>query len=264
MTGQQPGAPQLTDPVLVSPAYLAGTGDSSIVLSPLVHVHEWPHHVDRSTATATATSPCGRIEAAFEPGRVFHWWRVSARRSPGGEPVWQATFTEHTPEEVIAALTQALAADRYTRAEEFLGDQTASPTTAWRPLLSAGWALDDSSSFLSLSSPLGRTDFSYWPEDPETAWRITNTTGPSEAAWWSAEFTPNTPVRYLHFVAARLADPEPVVRARAEQPHDHLSHLTVWPMPPGRATRAPTAITLAGAMFNPTHRTSASGRARGR
>ncbi|MET8623726.1 DUF317 domain-containing protein [Kitasatospora sp. NPDC004669] len=257
MTDHQP-----SDHVLVSPRYLAGQGDPGTVLRPLVHVHEFQHQQD--DVRLTATSQCGQVQVAFEPNMPY-LWRVSVRRDPAEErPHWQAHFSLYTPAELIAALTQALAADLYTRRADLTIERTASPTTAWRPLAKASWHLSEADDTTTLVSPERRLAFrhSFTPPGQKTSpgcdsdvWDAECDFGMYMSERWRGRFSQNTPMRYLHLFTANLASPTPVPRARAELPAASLPLVTLRPANPRSGMRPFSAVELAGAMFNPRHPT---------
>ncbi|MCG6497084.1 DUF317 domain-containing protein [Kitasatospora sp. A2-31] len=258
MTSSPPAAYQ--DEVLVRPRHLAGPGPLP-VLAPLLHLHSWPYRVDESLAQLVAFSPDRRVEIAMEPHRVFHLYRVSVRKHPTDEvPYWQATFTKDTPGEIVGAFVQAIAADGYTMPEEIVAEPTASPTTAWRPLLKAGWQLQDDPDFVRLTSPDGTTGFTYSPASTDDrcgegvgAWMAQATFGPAWSDQWTIVLGHSTPVRYLAILASAIADPAPVVRRRSSLSEAALPKLTTWPARPADPMRQFTAVEYAGAMFNPRH-----------
>ncbi|MEY9958791.1 DUF317 domain-containing protein [Streptacidiphilus sp. MAP5-52] len=248
--------------VLVSPRYLAGEGDLGTVLKPLIHLHEWSHTFDRSLASVVATSHDGRLEVAMEPHKLdFNWWRVTCREAPSAPPRWEASFSHYVPVELIGAFTQALAADRYTRPEEIVAEDTASPTTAWRPLLKAGWHLQEDQWSTVLTSPDGRAKFGYSPAVPDEDGRRIELSEPWFArvtceTWegdWHASFGAAVPARYLTFFAAGLADTAPVSRKRSQIPTPALSTATVRPARGEDVPRRFSAVEFAGALFNPAH-----------
>ncbi|MFD0259065.1 DUF317 domain-containing protein [Kitasatospora indigofera] len=231
------------DEFLVRPRYLAGAGEIGRVLQPLVQVHGWPHENNPATGRIAATSPCGRIKVAAEHA-VFHLWRITVRSRPqDAQPLWWATFTKETPAEIVGALVQALAADRHIAPEEIVAEQSASPTTAWRPLLKAGWAASDLTALhfqdpdgssitvhaspgagstvvdgIRVTSPDGTTTLEHTPK-PDSLfgegvgpWMIDATFGPDWEDQWTAILSARTPVRYLNMLTSALADPAPLVR----------------------------------------------------
>ncbi|MEY9848457.1 hypothetical protein ABH940_005560 [Streptacidiphilus sp. BW17] len=248
--------------VLVSPRYLAGEGDMGTVLKPLIHLHEWNHTFDRSLASVVATSHDARLEVAMEPHKMdLDWWRVTCREAPSAPPRWEAFFSRYIPAELLGAFTQALAADRYTRPEEIVSEDAASPTTAWRPLLKAGWRVQEDPWSTVLTSPDGQANFGFNPyiEDEDgrpielsQPW-FANVTSTAREGEWFARFGSSVPARYLTFFAAGLADTAPVLRTRSQIPVSALSTATVRPARGGDLPRRFSAVEFAGAMFNPAH-----------
>nr|BEK67556.1 hypothetical protein KPHV_47830 [Kitasatospora purpeofusca] len=248
------------DEVLVRPRHLAGPGPLP-VLQPLLHLHSWPYTVDESLAQVVATSPDRRVEIAMEPHRIFHLYRVSVRKHPTDEvPYWQATFTKDTPGEIVGAFVQAVAADGYTMRDEIVAEPTASPTTAWRPLLKAGWHLQDDPDFVRLASPDGTTSFTYSPTSTDDkcgegvgAWMAEASFGPAWSDQWTIVLGHSTPVRYLAILASAIADPVPVVRRRHTLSEAALPKLDTRPARPADPNRRFTSVEYMGAMFNPRH-----------
>ncbi|MEU6236954.1 DUF317 domain-containing protein [Kitasatospora sp. NPDC047058] len=261
MTTSPPAAAQYNEhELLVRPRHLAGRGPLP-VMQPLLHLHEWPYQFDRSLAQVVATSPCRRIEIAMEPHQIFHLYRVSVRKHPADQvPYWQATFSQDTPGEIVGAFVQAIAADRYTMPEEIVAEPTASPTTAWRPLLKAGWQLKDDPEFVRLASPDETTTVTYFPTLTDDrcgkgvgAWMAESSFGPEWRDQWTIVLGHSTPVRYAAILAAAVADPTPVLRHRGVLSSAALPKLATWPARPSDRARRFTAVEYMAAMFNPRH-----------
>ncbi|MEV4559456.1 DUF317 domain-containing protein [Kitasatospora sp. NPDC049285] len=215
----------------------------STIFGLLVNRHAWPHQRDPRTGALTATSWCGRIEVAAEPA-VWHLWRVSVRRHPTDRsPLWQATFSKETPAEIVSAFVGALADDRRTAPEEIVAEHTASPTTAWRPLLKAGWTSSDLTAVvlgdgsgapvavhapaaggtavdgIRVTSPDEFCSLSHHPRPDEAfdqgvgPWMVEAAFGPDWDDQWTAILSAETPVRYLTRLTRAVVDPAPVLRA---------------------------------------------------
>ena len=239
--------PIAEDEFLVRPRYLAGAGDISRVLQPLVQVHGWPHKNTPAHGRIAATSPCGRIEVAAETA-VFHLWRITIRNRPGdAEPRWWATFTKETPAEIVGSLVQALAADRHVAPEEIVAEWPGHPSTAWRPLLQAGWVASDLTAVcfqdpdgeisiinapagvgttvedgIRVTSPDGTASLVHTPK-PDSRfgegvgpWMVEVAFGPEWADQWSAILSSATPMRYLNMLTSGIVDPAPVVRTHKQ------------------------------------------------
>ncbi|MGA5704522.1 DUF317 domain-containing protein [Peterkaempfera bronchialis] len=272
------------DEFLVRPRYLAGAGEISRVLQPLVHVHCWPYTNAPATRRLAATSPCGRIEVAAEIA-VFHLWRIRVRSRPSdAAPLWQATFTRETPVEIVGALVQALAADRHVAPEEIVAEQTASPTTAWRPLLKAGWTPSELTAVLfqdpdgtiysvnvpagpgttvidgiRLSSPDGTASLAHEPKPDDTfgegvgPWEINVAFGPASADRWTAVLSAATPVRYLNMLTSAVVDPAPVIRTRDQVSDATRAVASVRPAPQPRSRSPFPFVDAQFAKYNPRH-----------
>ncbi|MGV9268379.1 DUF317 domain-containing protein [Kitasatospora sp. NPDC003701] len=255
--------PTAEDEFLVRPRYLAGAGETSRVLQPLVHVHSWPHQNTPASGRIAATSPCGRIEVAAEIA-VFHLWRITIRTRPhDAEPRWWATFSKETPAEIVGALVQALAADRHVAPEAIVTEWPGHPTAGWRPLLKAGWAASDLTAVcfqdpdgtvsiidaptgpaarvvdgIRFTSPDGTASLTHRPK-PDSQfgeamgpWMVKVAFGPNWKDQWSAVLSAATPMRYLNMLTSAVVDPAPVVRTSSQISSATRAAAATRPAPP--------------------------------
>jgi len=174
-------------------------------------------------------------------------WRITVRARPQDRaPRWQATFSKHTPAEIVGAFVKALADDRHVAPEEILAEPTASPTTAWRPLLSAGWTTRDVTAVvaydpdgtnyiihtrgpgpfpgqiptgaLRVESPDGKAALTHNPRPDEAfdpglgPWMVEVSWGQDWDDEWTAILSADTPIRYLHKLTSAVVAPAPVTR----------------------------------------------------
>ncbi|MBD0688296.1 DUF317 domain-containing protein [Streptomyces sp. CBMA123] len=278
--------PSTPDEFLVHPRYLAGAGEIGRVLQPVVHAHGWPFENNPYGNRIAATSPCGRIEVLCQMA-VFHLWKISVRDRPGDErPRWQATFTKETPAEIVGALVQALAADRYRAPEEIVAEWPGHPSTAWRPLLKAGWTPSDLTELriadpatgtvsvawpgtegavatvvdgIRLTSPDGKASLVHTPKPDHLfgegvgPWQIDCTFGPAWQDQWTAILSSATPVRYLNMLMSSIADPAPVVRAHAQISSATRTAATIRSLPPSRSSNQFRAFEAEMATLDPRH-----------
>ncbi|MGK4581660.1 DUF317 domain-containing protein [Kitasatospora sp. HPMI-4] len=279
--------PTTPDELLVHPRYLAGAGEIARVLQPVVQVHGWPYENNPAGNRVAATSPCGRIEVLAEHA-VFHLWKISIRTRPGdAQPLWQATFTKETPAEIVGALVQALAADRYVAPEEIVAEWPGHPSVAWRPLLTAGWTASDRTGVrladgngstvtvdapgsegisttavdgIRITSPDGTATFEQSPSPDHCFsggyvghWMINVQFGPNWTDHWNAVLTAATPVRYLNMLTSAVADPTPVVRARDQISSATRAAATIRTVPPSRNSNQFRVLETEMATLNPRH-----------
>ncbi|MFJ7244453.1 DUF317 domain-containing protein [Kitasatospora sp. NPDC098652] len=269
---------------LVHPRYLAGAGDIGRVLRPVVNAHGWPFENAPHRNRVAATSPCGRIEILCEEA-VFHLWKISVRDRPGDKrPRWQATFTRETPAEIVGALVQALAADRYVAPEEIVAEWPGHSTAAWRPLINAGWTPSDLTAVqfddgdggivqvtapdasgaavldgIRLTSPDGKAALVHTPKPDHLfgegvgPWQIDVAFGPDWLDQWTAVLSAATPVRYLNMLTSAVAGPVPVVRAHAEISTATRTAATIRTLPPSRGSTQFRAFETGLAMRDPRH-----------
>ncbi|MFE2108001.1 DUF317 domain-containing protein [Kitasatospora sp. NPDC059463] len=278
--------PSTPDEFLVHPRYLAGAGEIARVLQPVVQVHGWPYENNPAGNRVAATSPCGRIEVLAQHA-VFHLWKISVRDRPGdNQPRWQATFTKETPAEIVGALVQALAADRYVAPEEIVADWPGHPSTSWRPLLKAGWAPADLTALrikdpdtgtvtaawpgaegavstvvdgIRFTSPDGKATLVHTPKPDHLfgegvgPWQIDVAFGPSWDDQWTAILSAATPVRYLNMLTSAVADPAPVVRARDQISSATRAAATIRTVPSSRNSNQFRVLEAELATLNPRH-----------
>ncbi|MBF9071785.1 DUF317 domain-containing protein [Streptacidiphilus fuscans] len=241
-----------SDPVAAAPIYLAGPGQVP-VLSAALHVHGWElEDLRPKRAWVIAHSPCRRVEAAFQGGRVTDCWRITVRPKPGAPAAWEARFADTTPGEIVAALVQVLAVDLHQGRQVCGGEETASTTTTWRPLLAAGWQPHEQHGRTRLTSPDTTAYLAAGPAGTPT----TVGAGVDVTDTWLADLSADTPVRYLHYLARALADPRPVLRDRTELPAAHLLHLRLRPAAtlPGHHPAFDYLAALLNPDYRPPHR----------
>lgn len=120
------------DIVMVTPRALAGPGEPSTVISQLAD-SGWTLICDPA-ANAHMLSPDGRLYLGFLPEMNGPLWTVQAVREKGDiTSVWDATFSDETPPEAVAAfITELTRAGGYPREREDLSDPSHRPSATTR------------------------------------------------------------------------------------------------------------------------------------
>ncbi|GGS92712.1 DUF317 domain-containing protein [Streptomyces chromofuscus] len=217
--------------LLVSPVYLAGPGNPTVVTRPL-HAAGWAEA--RTPAGRMFSSPCLRAQIADLPDG----WTISYAREPLAVPHWTAHFTRDTPAEIVSAFTTTLVCglpdDHRDHRPGGPHHTLAGPGDV---LIARGWRDDHSSLFHYQHAPdghaylrlnLGEADFHTELEgEVSAAWtlyaRVEAVNGPR----WYADFTSRTPVHLITATADAFSRPDPVRRRPRDLPKRHLPFLTV-------------------------------------
>ncbi|MEE1838069.1 DUF317 domain-containing protein [Streptomyces sp. SP17KL33] len=196
------------DRVLVSPRYLAGAGDRlADAIGPLIHLFGWPYEHERASGRIHVDSPDGSIFVSFDPGHPNgQWWTIAHH-----EPWWEAKFTQQTPIEAIAAVTQTL--------PQLLGDDrhieriplTTTPLAQIADL--NHWTREGA----TFTSPDGHCHLKHIPGE-ETPWRFRHRVRGGFGTHWYAAFTQDTPERLVAQFFTHLATTTPVERAFGDVP----------------------------------------------
>ncbi|NEB01992.1 DUF317 domain-containing protein [Streptomyces sp. SID13726] len=205
------------DRVMVSPRYMAGAGDRiADVIGPLIHLFGWHPQHDTATGHVRIDSPDGSVFCDFDPLHPLgRWWTIAHH-----EPYWEVQFSQPTPMEAIAAVTQAL--------PQLLGDDRHAeriPITDM-PLDSLAalndWSVEDG----VLSSPDWYCRLLHTP-DEDITWRAEHVFYEDEPL---ATFTRDAPEGLVRNFFAHLAAPAAVERAFADIPlmtrHGHGTVIT--------------------------------------
>ncbi|MDH6111344.1 hypothetical protein P3T36_003366 [Kitasatospora sp. MAP12-15] len=231
----------------MGPVHLAGETEhgEQRVITPLTDDYGWNRQMIGG-ADSILDSPCRRVRLAHVPSGSFYAaaWIINAAPGPMHQPVWQGAFDFGTPPELVAALTDRLAADLADGGLLALHGNR-HPHQAIGQLERAGWnrsrdpngtgrvlTLDELwDSDLLYSSPdellsvRRRSHIGSWEDEltrgPE-AWEIT--AGPaagqdSAGRLWRATFTSATPTHLVRELTAALTNPMPVFRDQADLDH---------------------------------------------
>ncbi|MER7963747.1 DUF317 domain-containing protein [Streptomyces ardesiacus] len=184
---------------LVSPRYLAGSGDAAWITVPLHRACGWSYGHDPLIPRVILTSPDQQAHLRLEPNPDNQWWRLR-HAATRNSPSWYASFSARTPVELIAAVTDALT------------DPAASRTgsaSALDPLQDAGWQWQPSTRV----SPDGITEVEHFTNHGCNSWFITAALSKDpENQLWQARFDGNTPDYLITAFTQALADPAPLAR----------------------------------------------------
>ncbi|MFB4193361.1 DUF317 domain-containing protein [Streptomyces carpaticus] len=214
--------------LLVSPVYLAGTGDSSSITTLLDNAEGW-------TKTAVEdrysfSGPHETLGIVHLPDHLSGGWKITA------EPSWMASFSRRTPAEIVLAFTTTLLNGLPSQHRDYLvGGPRYHPATPATTLKERGWEPETTTrahhqrspdGYAALSIRLGSPDF-----DAELA-------GEAPAQWamhggipkvpelnWHADFTRGTPLYLLTAATRALSTPTPVRRNVSDFPIGHLPYL---------------------------------------
>lgn len=226
MSIQQPD----DQPVMVSPVYLAGAGDTATIYGPLDDTRGWGKAITDSGLCFT--SPRLDTHVAYLPESRYGGWKVTRYNEPLGMPIWSAAFSRCTPAEITAAFTRALAADNL--------DEEHHP--ARRPidaLAERGWREDNTQLHRYHWSPdghayLSRRTFSddsnaELQGDSPARWTMRTCMEKVGAHWWHADFTDATPMYLVTAAVNAFSSTEPVERPRSGVPERNLPYVTATP-----------------------------------
>ncbi|RZD82177.1 DUF317 domain-containing protein [Streptomyces albidoflavus] len=199
-------------PVLVSPRHLAGAGLAQIneALTPLVKGFDWPHQ--RTASRIDVTSPCGSVQATFEPSRPDgRWWTVQDHQAD-----WTAQFTGQTPVEAVTALLQALPNTLGdTRHAHRIETVTGTPSEI---ASAAGWSPATEAEATTYTSPDSHCRVTHQPGS-DVPWRVEHSVYDGFDTHWTGTFTRNTPDQLVSQFLANLSSSAPVERLRHEIPY---------------------------------------------
>jgi len=236
MTLHQPSDPIAR--IQVRPRYLAGTTMAGYadILDTLVGTHGWSG-TDDPDANYYATSPCHRFRLGFMPElRSEPIVQITAATAPMRSPQWHIAFDEHTPQELISAVTDDLA--DAIRSNAGLTLQPADGTTQPPAIaLAPGWSTWTGASNTMHLAPdalasviIHRPPHPGEPVELQETWAFRG--GIGEHAWHAA-FSFHTPHRLVHAFHQAVTGSSALLREFDEIPRAHLSHIrTQQPDPP--------------------------------
>ncbi|MFI7102738.1 DUF317 domain-containing protein [Streptomyces sp. NPDC050161] len=221
VTGQQLAAyaerHAMTIPFDTSPRCLAGPGDARHVTHALAAA-DWTALSDPLSTEVLLAGPGRQHTLAIDPQSKGASWQLIGNPPGGKTPSWHAEFGRMIPAEILAGMTDALAAPT---AEEAPGLQTVLAGAGWT------WTQRDDGTRQAHSpdqlvrvfqQPLDAGYFDYF------VWRVEASGTPREGPpVWHAWIMDSTPAALVAGFAAALATTEPVQRAL----DDHTGHHTV-------------------------------------
>ncbi|MFF5556969.1 DUF317 domain-containing protein [[Kitasatospora] papulosa] len=230
---------------LISPRYLAGSGDPAWVTVPLHRACGWSTAGDPLVPRVILTSPdqlaqLAQLRIAPAPDPAEPWWTLRHAHH-GGQRAWEITFDAQTPVEIIAAVTDTLTAP------------APSPTASvdpYDPLRAAGWHAshhhDGRTSPKGMTSPdgLARVDRIVDESGRSAGW-IVETSVHHLPAIWRAYADGNTPSHVASAFFGALADTTPLIRHPHRVPPLAVTHGST-------STRQVSAESVAFALRNRT------------
>ncbi|WUH90338.1 DUF317 domain-containing protein [Streptomyces sp. NBC_00433] len=214
------------DDVLVAPRYLAGdAGESSDAFAPLTHPY-W-HEMSDELGNHYVTTRGSQLRVAFVPEvselmpDATALWQLRARDGWPLRDVWSAAFSDHTPPEILAAITAELdAAVTIDRGRELFLDRGIADdedvAAVWETFRAANWHVTPAGFLAHAISPDELVCVAY--RDPRRvgrgdAWRaVVADPGGGRRPLWEASFHSATPTRILRAFATAMTDPGPVSR----------------------------------------------------
>ncbi|WP_433892565.1 DUF317 domain-containing protein [Streptomyces sp. CA-111067] len=234
---------------LVRPRHLAGGGDLTHITAHLAGAG-WKNRTDKSGSPLSFESPDKSVRVGYHSDTSPPMWVISG--TPSGWPAWNATLGAAVPVEILAGLTDALAASRPTHAPDVLGQATA---RGWKPGTGEHPGVDH---------PDGTATLHYRRDGDTPIWWATAQTpaaGGHSVPLWTAGFSEHTPLHAVEGFAAALADPQPVLRPPgripfASAPHAAATAYAVLPSQLAAWRQARTAAGRAAAWARSTRATS--------
>lgn len=210
-------SPEPDEYLYISPVYLAGPTTGDAALRPLLDGGFLPKHDTKGNIRLT--SPSGQLHVDYKPNGLDHTlWTIIEGPDRYTPPTWQATFTIHTPTEITAAFTTALAASASATPR-----RERDPDAAFLPLTEADWQRDEDQWETKLTAPDQLAALSYditpgEPLDPDYEPWLMWGGADGHASRWYAAFTVQTPNHLVTASTTRLADTTPVLRHEADIP----------------------------------------------
>ncbi|MFJ9327322.1 DUF317 domain-containing protein [Streptomyces sp. NPDC101230] len=206
---------------LISPGYLAGSGDPAWVTVPLHRASGWSTAEDALVPQVILTSPdqLAQLRIAPDPDPAQPWWTLRHAHH-GDQRAWEITFDAQTPVEIIAAVTDTLTAP---------GPPPTASVDPYDPLRAAGWHAprhhDGLTSPRGMNSPngLARVDRIVDESGRSASW-VVETSVHHRPAIWRAHVDGNTPSHVVSALFGALADATPLVRNPHRVPSLAVTH----------------------------------------
>ncbi|MEV0188426.1 DUF317 domain-containing protein [Kitasatospora purpeofusca] len=222
-----PTAP--ADHVLVRPLHLAGRGTPDFGLNLVTHFG-WRVPPPTDDDEVLLASPDGQAHLAWRP--ATGQWDVTVPSRHWTRSGWKATFDDHAPSEIAAAVLYALAHALQHQPQEVLYAMPGQDA-ALGVLGRAGWAPQHRDGHEVLLAPdrLGALTRPLGSDDAPTV-----LTGAAERGTWTVTFSSRTPAVLLQTAAATLL--RPAVRPLDDLPTAHRLRVSADPAPLWTAHRA--------------------------
>jgi hypothetical protein len=228
-----------------SPRYLAGNHGcyGTPGLAPLEEAG-WSHLEDELGTSRYFTADQSRcvtfrpVEQQVLDCAVHPLWEAWARPSGLCTPAWVAQFTAHTPPEIIAGFTAALATDHHTheRQPHYLAGP-GEHEHALHPLVQAGWQPVHREEQWALRAPDRQAEAHCRPahqrrhpyEELRRApvWLIRAQPRTSPFPLWKATFTSTTPAHLIAAFLTALSEPAGLPRDPHDLPDTLRDHITL-------------------------------------
>ncbi|MFD7645093.1 DUF317 domain-containing protein [Kitasatospora sp. NPDC059795] len=210
---------------------------TTVPVARAVLAYGWRHDYNDALDQTFVSSPDHRFRIGMgqlDPGA---WWRITAAREPLGPPQWMAAFSKDTPEELVAAVTEALhvplpRTDWTGEAHPALQEGTFDGDAALDALVAAGWRnLGEPHGIRRVESPdyLARAELrrGAGPLDLMGNCALAVYAGPEESGdpYWQALFTADTPALVTSAFVHSLTDSAPLRRDGELMDEHLLAHL---------------------------------------
>lgn len=221
---------------LVRPRHLAGGGSLTHISAYLTGAG-WKNRTPKSGSPLLLESPDKSVRVGYNAHTSPPMWIISG--TPPGRPPWHATLGAAAPVEILAGLTDALAAPRPDHAPDVLGQATA---CGWKPA---------KGKHPGAAHPDGTASLQYRRDGDTAMWWATAQApgiGGHSVPLWSASFSEHTPLHAVEGFAAALADPQPVLRPPGQIPFASAPHaaITTYPVLPSQLAAWRQSRTAAG------------------
>ncbi|WP_165983941.1 DUF317 domain-containing protein [Streptomyces sp. YIM 98790] len=223
---------------LIAPRHLAGTGEIRHITD-FLRAANWRERTSRSGGPLVFESPDHAVRIGYTADTIPPQWILSGRSRGPHSPAWHATLGAQCPVEIVAAVSDALAAPPLPQ----------DAAEVWRPLDAHGWTTSSEPGRHHTATSADATAVLRYRKDGDSAVWWACATPPGER-WplWNAVFSQHTPPHLLAAFAAALADARPVLRAPGTVPAPAVGHVRAAPVwvPAAELTAAQRARRAAG------------------
>jgi hypothetical protein len=232
MTTASPDGPRPNEPLLVTPAYMAGPGDPATVHDALAAAPGWGKAV--TPDGILYFSPRMDTHAAWLPETRYGGWKFTYYEGPLSVAVWSASFAETAPAEIVAAFARSLVDDGPRPVQE----KDADPN---RVLRDEGWypytlhngryhdSVDGNAYFCQRTFDVD--DHAELSGANRPLWMMYACADDSYGRPWHADFSTRTPLHLVNAAVHAFATTDPVRRLHSEIPARSLPYVTTTPAP---------------------------------